>query len=137
MERAQQAYLKAIACARSLIMEHQNDQTIDTTQTICLNGAYYGLAQTYLAMEKRKNAVEALDDGRQQIEKLCIVWYLPEVVEGFSKLFVDLYMRLGEGEKALSFCRHVFAIMPNSITLKEKMWLLTEKDTDNLLEARV
>ena len=29
IERAEQAYLKAIARARSLIMEHQNDQTID------------------------------------------------------------------------------------------------------------
>ena len=136
LERAEQAYLKAIARARSLIMEHQSDQTIDLHSDSSLLGAYFGLAQTYLALERRMDAIAALDDGSQHIEKLY-TWDLPEVLEGFSSLFVDLYLRLGEREKAISICQHVLAIMPNSITLKEKMRLLTEKDTDNLLEARV
>ena len=133
--RAEQAYLKAIAEAHSLIEGHDGDPAIVSAQTIRLLGAYYGLAQTYLVMERRQNAVSALDSGKHEIEKLDC-FNLPEALEGFAALFVGLYLSVGEREKAISICQHVLAFVPNSITLKEKIRILTEKDTGQLLEAR-
>ena len=98
-------------------------------------GAHYGLSQTYLAMERKKDAITALDSGRQEIERLCS-FDLPEAIEEFGMLFVDLYLSMGEKERAEDVCQQVLTIVPNSIALKEKIQAFGHREKGQLMEAR-
>ena len=135
-ERAEQSYLKAIGEARSLILGDFAQPAIVASHMIRLIGAHYGLAQTYLAMERKNDAIAALDSGRQEIERL-FSFDLPEAIEEFGILFVDLYLSMGERERAEDGCQQVLTIVPNSIVLKEKIQAFGHREKDQLMEARL
>jgi tetratricopeptide (TPR) repeat protein len=119
-ERAEKAYLKEIGEAHSLIADNSAEQVEVASHMFRLIGAHYGLSQTYLAMERKKDAIAALDSGWQEIERL-FSFDLPEAIEEFGILFVDLYLSMGERERAEDGCQQVLTIVPNSIALKEKI----------------
>jgi hypothetical protein len=96
-ERAEKSYFKEIGGARSLIMVNRTEPVITSSHIIRIVGAYYGLAQTYLMIERNNDAIAALDSGRQEIERL-FSFDLPDVIEEFGALFVDLYLSMGERE---------------------------------------
>jgi tetratricopeptide (TPR) repeat protein len=133
--RAEQAYLNALKEASNLIMENHADSTLFSLHTIRFLGACYGLAQTYLMTERSSDVVAVLDLGKQKIEQLDR-FDLKEPLEEFCVLFVDLYMSMGEQERAMSICQHLLPIMPHSISLKKKIRVLTQKERGQLLEAR-
>jgi len=106
-----------------------------TTRTIKLLSAYYGLAQTYTAMEKQGDALAALDSVRHEVETLHN-FDLPEILEEFGVLFIDLFLRLGDIERAISFNQCVLTILPQSVTLREKMRNLVQEVSGQRMEAR-
>ena len=134
-ERAEQSYLKAIEEARSLILGDFAQPAIAASHMIRIIGAHYGLAQTYLTMERKNDAIAALDSGRQEIERL-FSFDLPEAIEEFGILFVDLYLSMGEKERAEDVCQQVRTIVPNSIVLKEKIQAFGHREKGQLMEAR-
>jgi tetratricopeptide (TPR) repeat protein len=134
-ERAEIAYLKAIGESRSFIMDNCAHPEIIASHKIRLIGAYYGLAQAYLVMERKKDAIAVLDSGSQEIGKL-ISFDLAQAVEGFGALFVDLYESIGERERAEDVCQRVLTIVPNSIALKEKIQAFEQTKMDKSIEAR-
>ncbi len=134
-ERAEQSYLKAIGETRSLILGDFAQPTIAASHMIRIVGAHYGLAQTYLMMEKNNDAIAALDSGRQEIERL-FSFDLPEAVEEFGILFVDLYLSMGERKRAEDVCQQMLTVVPNSIALKEKFQAFGHREKGQLIEAR-
>jgi tetratricopeptide (TPR) repeat protein len=135
-ERAEQSYLKAIGETRSLILGDFAQPAIVASHMIRLIGAHYGLSQTYLAMERKKDAIAVLDSGWQEIERL-FSFDLPEAIEEFGILFVDLYLSMGEIKRAEDGCQQVLTIVPNSIVLKEKIQAFGHREKDQLMEARL
>jgi tetratricopeptide (TPR) repeat protein len=134
-ERAEQSYLRAIEEARSLILSDCDHSPIAASHMIRLIGAYYSLAQTYLIMDRNNDAIAALDSGRQEIERLCS-FNLSEVIEEFGILFLELYMRMGERERAEDVCQQVLTMVPNSMALKEKIQTFGHREKGHLMEAR-
>jgi hypothetical protein len=134
-ERAEQSYLKAIGEARSLILGNFAQPAIAASHMIRIVGAHYGLAQTYLTMERQNDAITTLDSGRQEIERL-FSFDLLEAIEEFGILFVDLYLSMGERKRAEDVCQQVLTIVPNSIALKEKIQAFGHREKDQLMEAR-
>ena len=133
-ERAEQSYLKAIEEARSLILGDFAQPAITASHLIRIIGAHFGLAQTYLTMERKNDAIAALDSGRQEIDRL-FSFDLPEAIEEFGILFVDLYLSMGEKERAEDVCQQVRTIVPNSIVLKEKIQAFGHREKCQLMEA--
>jgi len=125
-DRAANAYIKAVDEIRDISSESNGDSLSATTRAIRLLGAYYGLAQTYAAIEKQGDALAALDSACQEVQMLHN-FDLPEILEEFSDLFVDLSLRLGDIERATSFSQCVFNILPQSDTLREKMRTLMQR----------
>jgi tetratricopeptide (TPR) repeat protein len=134
-ERAEKAYLKEIGEALSLVEDNSAEPGEVASHMIRLIGAHYGLAQTYLASERRKEAIAALDSGSQEIGRL-ISYDLVPTVEEFGALFVDLYASIGERERAEDTCQRMLTIAPNSIALKEKMQTFGHREKGQLIEAR-
>jgi tetratricopeptide (TPR) repeat protein len=134
-QRAEQAYWKAIEEARSLILDDCAQPALVASHMIRLIGAYYSLAQTYLIMDRNNDAIAALDSGRQEIERLCS-FNLSEVIEEFGILFLELYMRMGERERAENVCQQVLTMVPNSMALKEKIQTFGYREKGQLMEAR-
>jgi hypothetical protein len=134
-EKAEKSYFKAIGEARSLIMDNRAQQAIVAYHIIRIIGACYGLAQTYLMMERNNDTITALDSGRQEIERL-FSFDLPDVIEEFGILFIELYLRMGERKRAEDVCQQLLTIVPNSITLKEKIQAFGHREKCQLVEAR-
>jgi tetratricopeptide (TPR) repeat protein len=134
-DRAEKAYLKAIGESRSFIMDNCAHPEIIASHMIRLVGAHYGLAQTYLVMERKKDAITALDSGSQEIGRL-ISYDLVQAVEEFGALFVDLYASIGESKQAEDVCQRVLTIVPNSIALKEKIQAFEQAKMGQSIEAR-
>jgi len=134
-ERAEIAYLKEIGETCSLIAYNCSESGKVASHMIRLIGAHYGLAQTYLVMERKKDAIAVLDSGSKEIGKL-ISFDLAQAVEEFGALFVDLYASIGERERAEDVCQRVLTIVPNSIALKEKIQAFEQTKMDQSIEAR-
>ena len=134
-DRAVSAYIRAVNEIRNLSPENKGDSLSATTRTIRLLGAYYGLAHTYTAMEKQGDALAALDYGRQEVDTLHN-FALPEILEEFGVLFVDLFLRLGDIERATSFSQCVLNILPQSDTLREKMRSFMQEGSGQVMVAR-
>ena len=134
-DRAVRAYIRAVNESRNLSPESNGDSLSATTRTIRLLGAYYGLAHTYTAMEKQGDALAALDSGRQEVDTLHN-FALPDILEEFGVLFVDLFLRLGDIERATSFSQCVLNILPQSDTLREKMRSFMQEGSGQVMVAR-
>jgi hypothetical protein len=134
-DRAVRSYIRAVNERRNLSSESNGDSLSATTRTIRLLGAYYGLAQTYTAMEKQGDALAALDSGCHEVETLHN-FDLPEILEEFGVLFIDLFLSLGDIERATSFNQCVLTILPQSVTLREKMRNLMQEVSGQAMEAR-
>lgn len=116
-------------------MDNRAEPVTTTFHIIRIVGAHYGLSQTYLAMERKKDAIAALDYGWQEIERL-FSFDLPEAIEEFGILFVDLYLSMGERDRAEDGCQQVLTIVPNSMVLKEKIQAFGHREKGQLMEAR-
>jgi tetratricopeptide (TPR) repeat protein len=134
-DRAEKAYLKEIGEACSLIADNCVETGKVASHIVRLISAHYGLAQTYLTRERKKEAIIALDSGSQEIGRL-ISYDLVLAVEEFGALFVDLYASIGERERAEDICQRVLTIVPNSIVMKEKVQAFEQAKMGQSIEAR-
>jgi len=134
-DRSVREYLKSVEDTRALLLKRNISNSTDANIIIRLLSTYYGLAQTYRAMGKQKEAISALDSGCKEIEKLDR-FDLPGILEEFSALIVDLYVCLNEREKALSFGQQMFTIFPNGTKMKVKLQTIMAQGSTRLIAAQ-
>lgn len=115
-DRAARAYINAINEIRTLLVKNKSAYA---PETIRLLSAYYGLVETYAALDKQEDALIVLDSALQEVNRIRNL-DLQEILEDLGVLYIDLAQRLGDHSKAVSVSQSFLDILPHSFILDEK-----------------
>jgi hypothetical protein len=134
--RSVREYLRAVEEIRALLPKKNIDNSTDASIVIRLLSSFYGLAQTYMAMRRQKEAISVIDSGCQEIEKLDRFDF-PEILEEFSVLFADIYVCLDARDKALTFGKKMLTIFPNGTKMKITLQTIMAQGSTRLMTTQV
>jgi hypothetical protein len=133
-KRSITAFTRAIGDDLGVLKKPCENSIIVLSTHVRILGAYYGLAQTYIMLNREEDALNALESASQIIEGFDSQGLEDTLLE-FCVPIIDLYSILGVSDKAILICQNLLAKVPRTSILKDKMEELIHARTPNKCEA--